>query len=230
MFAVSRSFTKFSTHPRFFELFDQILGDSYRLKVHRYYETYGRHHMAWHTDNRSYASIPGLIVLAYMSEVDDGEFQYIRGSHRWPRGETGSYTDHFVAKNFQNDLLSFNGPKGTLIIFDICGFHRAKPVKRGKFVRKNLLFQVDATLDYSEPVLINPEYIENLDDRTKRYLGFNQPSGLPLYPATDLSSMPLRRQADILIRGLGKKIAKAPREMLPRRIKSAVKNFRLTTS
>src|SRR5215467_1212305 len=37
MFAVSRSFIRFSTHPRFFKLFDQILDSGYRLKAHRYY-------------------------------------------------------------------------------------------------------------------------------------------------------------------------------------------------
>src|SRR5207247_9288068 len=41
MFALSRSFIKFSTHLRFLELFDQLLGRCYRLTVHRYYDTYG---------------------------------------------------------------------------------------------------------------------------------------------------------------------------------------------
>src|SRR5262249_55143610 len=135
MFAVSRSFIKFSTHTRFFQLFDQILGSSYRLKNHRYYETYGGHHMQWHTDNKRdgvFAHIPGLIIIAYISDVEDGEFQFVRGSQKWS-GEKGysDYTDQFVEQNCHQDILSFNGPRGTLIIYDTRCIHRAKPAKKG---------------------------------------------------------------------------------------------------
>jgi hypothetical protein len=237
MFAVSRSFIKFSTHPRFFEMFDQILGDSYRLKVHRYYETYGGHHMHWHTDNRResvFADIPGLIVLAYISDVDDGEFQFVRRSQNWSR-EKGynDYTDQFVEQNCYKDILSFAGPRGTLIIYDTYGIHRAKPVKKGNFVRKSIIFQVDGAPEASEPLLINPEYIENLDDRMKRYLGFGQPSGLSLWPQTDLSTMPLSKQSEIFwyfIRRFGRKIFRAPAELLPLQVKSVVKGFLKHTS
>jgi hypothetical protein len=237
MFAVSRSFIKFCTHPRFFELFDQILGGSYRLKVHRYYETYGGHHMQWHTDNRResvFADIPGLIVLAYISDVDDGEFQFIRRSQNWSR-EKGynDYTDQFVEQNCYKDILSFAGPRGTLIIYDTYGIHRAKPVKKGNFVRKSIIFQVDGAPEASEPLLINPEYIDNLDDRMKRYLGFGQPSGLSLWPQTDLSTMPLSKQSEIFwyfIRRLGRKIFRAPAKLLPLQVKSVVKGFLKHTS
>ena len=236
MFAVSRSFVKFSTHPRFFELFDQILEGNYRLKAHRYYETYGGHHMQWHTDNkadREFVHVPGLVVIAYISDVEDGEFQYVRGSQHWS-GEKGhsDYTDQFVEQNCGKDILSFNGPRGTLVIFNSYGIHRAKPVK-GNFVRKSLHFQVDGALGASEPLLVNPEFIDNLDDRIKRYLGFGQPSGLSLYPQTDLSTMPLNRQSEIFrhfIRRLGTKIARAPAKLLPRQVNSAVKGFLRHTS
>ena len=232
MFAVSRSFVKFSTHPRLFELFDQILEGNYRLKTHRYYETYSGHHMPWHTDNKAdleFAHVPGLIVIAYISDVEDGEFQYVRGSHHWS-GERGYnyYKDQFVEENCCKDILSFNGPRGTLLIYDTYGIHRAKPVKKGNFVRKSILFQVDRALEASEPLLVNPEYVDNLDDRIKNYLGFGQPSGLSLYPETDLSTMPLSRQSEIFryfIRRLRKKIVRAPAKLLPRQVKSAVKGF-----
>jgi hypothetical protein len=237
MFGVSRSFIKFSTHPRFFALFDQILGSSYRLKVHRYYETYGGHHMPWHTDNRresAFAHVPGIIVLAYISDVDDGEFQFVRRSQNWS-GEMGcnAYADQFVEQNCCKDILSFKGPRGTLIIYDSYGIHRAKPVKKSEFVRKSIVFQVDGALQASEPLLINPEYIDNLDDRMKRYLGFGQPAGLSLWPQTDLGTMPLSRQSDIFwyfVCRLGKKISRAPAKLLPLQIKSVVKGFLTHTS
>ena len=230
MTAVSRSFIKFCTHPRFFGLFDQILGSSYCLKLQRYYETYGGHHMHWHTDNwreSAFVHTPSLIVLAYISDVEDGEFQFVRRSQNWS-GEEGynDYTDQFVEQNCYRDILSFSGPRGTLIIYDTCGIHRARPVKKGKFVRKSIVFQVDSSP--GEPLLINPEYIDNLDDRMKRYLGFGQPSGLILWPQTDLSTMPLSMQSEIFwyfIRRLGKKIFRAPAKLLPLQVKSVVKGF-----
>lgn len=231
MFAVSRSFVRFSTHPRFFELFDQILGSSYRLKVHRYYETYGGHYMGWHTDNRSesaFAHVPGLIVLAYISDVDDGEFQFIRRSQSWSaKMGHNDYADQFVEQNCYKDILSFKGPRGTLIIYDTYGIHRAKPVKIGKFVRKSILFQIDGAAEASEPLLINPEYIDDLDDRMKGYLGFGQPSGLSLWPQTDLSTMPLSKQSEIcwyFIRRLGQTTSEAPAKLLPP-VKSVIKGF-----
>jgi len=220
MFAVSRSFVKFSTHPRFFELFDQILGSDYRLKAHRYYETYSGHHMQWHTDNKrdnEFVQVSGVIVIAYISDVEDGEFQFVRGSQNWS-GEKGysDYTDQFVEQNCHNDILSFKGPKGTLIIYDTYGIHRAKPVKKRNFVRKSIHFDVNGGMEASEPLLINPEYFDNLDERTKRYLGFGQSSGLKLYPQTDLSTMPSTKHREILwyfVDRLGKKIARAPAKL-----------------
>jgi hypothetical protein len=106
-------------------------------------------------------------------------------------------------------------------------------VKEGNFVRKSLHFQVDGTLLAGEPLLVNPEYIDNLDDRIKRYLGFGQPSGLSIYPRTDLSTMPLSRQSEIFryfIRRLGKKMARAPAKLLPRQVNSAVKSLLRRTS
>jgi hypothetical protein len=248
MFAVSRSFIKFSTHPRFFQLFDQILEGNYRLKCHRYYETYSGQHMQWHTDNRiehGLGHTQGVIVLVYVSDVEDGEFQYVRGSQRWS-GKMGcnDYTDQFVEQNCHDDILNFNGPKGTLIIFDTHGIHRAKPVKKGDFVRKSLLFQVDGTLEIAEPLLVNPAYIDDLDDRIKSYLGFGRPSGISIYPQTDLGTMPLSRQSEIFLhfmstmplrrqieifshfsRRLGKRLVRAPAKLLPPRVKSAVKDL-----
>src|SRR5262249_28788895 len=151
----------------------------------------------------------------------------------------------FVEQNCYKDILSFKGPRGTVVIYDTYGIHRAKPVKQNNFVRKSLFFQVDSALEASEPLLLNPEYISDLDDRIKRYLGFGQPSGYSIYPQTDLSTMPLSRQREIfrylvnsmplsmqgeIIRRLGKKIARVPTKLSPRQIKSTVKSFLRQTS
>ena len=62
------------------------MGNSFRLTALRYYETYGKHHMQWHTDNKTdkeFSKFPGLIFICYLSDVNDGQFQYIKRSHLW---------------------------------------------------------------------------------------------------------------------------------------------------
>jgi hypothetical protein len=42
--------------------------------------------MQWHSDNKTdqhFADQPGIILITYVSDVDDGEFQHISGSHKW---------------------------------------------------------------------------------------------------------------------------------------------------
>ena len=85
----------------------------FRLKALRYYENFGGQHMQWHTDNRRYdkeqgethTSAPGIIFLAYISDVDDGEFQYIKGSHIWSSENT--HHDYSVKFIFYRVILSF---------------------------------------------------------------------------------------------------------------------------
>src|SRR5690606_30686500 len=129
----------------------------------RYYETYGRHHMQWHTDNktdRSFSHIPGLIFIAYVEDVEDGEFQYVRGSQNWSGDSAYSdYSDAFIQENYAHEVRSFKAPKGTIVIYDIYGIHRGKPVSDRKFVRKRLFFQVDSKIDSAEPILLNTSFL-----------------------------------------------------------------------
>ena len=90
----------------------EIFGDFFRLKALRYYENFGGQHMQWHTDNRRYdesekgethTSAPGIIFLAYLSDVDDGEFQYIEKSHIWARDKFGSNRHYKTALTFWPD-------------------------------------------------------------------------------------------------------------------------------
>jgi hypothetical protein len=197
MLAVSRTFTELVTHPKVFEITERIIGPEYRLKALRYYETFGHHHMQWHTDNktdRGFAQIPGIIFIVYISDVEDGEFQYVRGSHKWS-GEKAynDYSDAFVEENFAKDVLSFKGRAGTLIIYDTYGIHRAKPVEDPDFVRKSLFWQIDREIDQAEPILINPEFLPEMDAGKLRYLGFGLPTEYRIFPQTGVSSLPADR-------------------------------------
>ena len=92
---ISQSFYDYLTSNVVKNICSRYFGNSFRLKALRYYETIGRFHMRWHTDNktdRSHAEIPGLIFIFYVSDVEDGEFQYVEGSQDWTGQK--SYNDY----------------------------------------------------------------------------------------------------------------------------------------
>jgi hypothetical protein len=213
-----------------FSLCDKLLGDSYRLKAMRYYETYGGHHMQWHTDNKTdkgFAHIPGIIFIAYLEDVADGEFQYVRGSHAFSGTKSyNDYTDDFIEQNYAKDVVSFKGPKGTLVIYDTYGIHRARPVADASYVRKSLFFQVDADCRSAEPILLNSAFIGKLDDKTRTYLGFGLPAEYAVFPDTGLKDLPLKRLGG---KAVGKwllyRSARASYELLPRKAQMQVKSL-----
>lgn len=233
MLACSRAFYEYVTHPLLFALCDRVLGASYRVKAMRYYETYGHHHMQWHTDNktdRGFAHIPGLIFIAYMADVTDGEFQYIRGSHNWSGEKAYSdYTDAFIDKNHAHDVVSFKGPKGSVIIYDTYGIHRAKPVFRKGFVRKSLFLQIDNKLDSAEPLLINPSLMNAGDTANAKlctYLGFGMPSEYTIFPDTLMRSLPFHRLGVRgLARWLGYRMLRVLYNAAPQSFKNAVRRL-----
>src|SRR6185437_12743132 len=130
------------------------------------------------------------IFIVYISDVEDGEFQYIRGSHAWS-GEKAynDYSDAFVEDKLQDKILSFKGRAGTLVVYDTYGIHRAKPVPKAGFVRKSLFWQIDREIAKGEPLLLNPEFLESPDERTLRYLGFGLPSPYQRFPETGIRTI-----------------------------------------
>ena len=193
MLAVSRTFTQLVTHPKVFEITERVVGADYRLKALRYYETYGLHHMQWHTDNktdRGFATIPGIIFIVYLGDVADGEFQYIRGSQAWS-GEKAynDYSDAFVEETLSTDILSFKGEAGTLVVYDTYGIHRARPVPDPYFVRKSLFWQIDREMSKGEPLLINPEFLPAPDPKVLSYLGFGLPTEYHRFPETGIATI-----------------------------------------
>ncbi len=230
MLACSQVYTDLVTHPKVFEISDELLGSTYRLKAIRYYETFGKHHMQWHTDNktdRGFEHIPGFICVAYLADVTDGEFQYVRGTHKWSGDKAHSdYSDDYVEKHHAKDIVSFKAPRGTLLMFDTYGIHRARPVKDPAFVRKSMFFQVDAKVASAEPLLINPAYLRTMEPRVLRYLGFGQPADYKIYPDTDLSSLPVGRlHAKPFLRWLGIRTARPLYEAVPLDKRAGIKRW-----
>jgi len=194
LLAVSKVFFDFISSNFIKNLCSQYFDNKFRLKALRYYETYGRHNMQWHSDNKTdknFAEIPGLIFIFYISDVEDGEFQYIEGSHRWS-GEKflNDYSDDFIEKNYKKNIKSFKLPKGSLIIYNTYGIHRAKPVNHKNFVRKSVFFQIDGTDSDSEPIFLNASYLDNNEEWIRGLFGFGKPSNYSPFPQTSLKTIP----------------------------------------
>ena len=197
----SKSFYSLSSSSSIFDICDEFFKGEYRLKSFRYYETYFNHKMEWHTDNKisnkagnEFKEIPGIIFIVYLNDVQDGEFQFVKKSHKLSNVKAYNvYTNEQILQEFKNDFASFKGTKGDLVIYNTYGIHRAKPVIDNKnFVRKSLFFQIDANLSSAEPSLINPSYFDKLDNKTLKYFGFGLPTESRTYPDTNIKRLPIK--------------------------------------
>jgi ectoine hydroxylase-related dioxygenase (phytanoyl-CoA dioxygenase family) len=197
LLSVSKTFYDFVTSKIILDICKKYLGNEFRLKALRYYETYGQHNMQWHTDNktdRGFEHIPGIIFIFYISDVEDGQFQYIEGSHLWSGKKAYSnYSNEFIQKNYKEKIKDFKFPKGSLIIYNTYGIHRAKSVSTKNFVRKSVFFQVDSEIENSEPIILNTKFITKVDNDLKMLLGFGKPSNYQVYPKTSINTLSLSK-------------------------------------
>ena len=192
----SKSFHSIVSSSSIFDICDKFFKNEYRLKAFRYYETYFNHKMEWHTDNKiaKKEDISGIIFIIYLDDVNDGEFQFVKKSHKQSNiNAYNVYSDKQIENKFKDDVVSFKGVKGDLIIYDTYGIHRAKPVVDNKnFVRKSLFFQIDENLTSAEPSLFNPSYFDRLDDKMLKYFGFGLPCESNTYPDSNLKRLPIK--------------------------------------
>ena len=228
LLAVSKDTYELITNKKIIDLFDTFFDKSYRLKALRYYETGRSHKMSWHTDNKNiYGSkkTNGLIIIIYLSEVDDGEFQYIKYSHKHTVDkEFNDYSNEYINTNYRDQILSFKGSPGDLIIYNVNGIHRAKPVLDKKFLRKSLFFQIDENFETAEPILINPSFVSNRDKKYLDFLGFGMMNTSNIYPQTDIGKLPLKHLVNLsLIKNIIKKSIFNIYTIMPKFVKNIVK-------
>jgi len=233
LLTISKTFYNFVTSSFVFEICRKYLGNRFRLKALRYYETFGGHDMQWHTDNktdRAFADIPGIIFIFYISDVEDGEFQYIEGSHLWS-GEKAynNYDNEFIQKKHKEKIKSFKLPKGSLIIYNTYGIHRAKPVFNKKFVRKSVFFQVDSDIENSEPINLNTKFISKINSDIEMFLGFGKPSdsvNYKVYPETNIKFLPLSEKVfEILSKYLFYRLTRYIYRLTPYYLKNFIKKL-----
>ena len=230
LLAVSKSFYDLVTSSFVFETCERYMGSSFRLTGSRYYETYGKHHMQWHTDNKTdkvFINNPGLIFICYISDVMDGQFQYIKGSHLWSnKKKFNDYSDDFINKNYNKEIKNFVFSKGSIIIYNTHGIHRAKPVFNNNFIRKSVFFQIDNITDNSEPIVLNTKFIDDTNSKISMLLGFGKPSNYEIFPKTSLNTLPFNKNLFLnLIKYIPYRFSRNLFNSLPNFIKKILKNL-----
>ena len=191
------------TSRKILDICKEYFDDNYKLTNHRVYQVNQKAHMPWHTDNNLQSgkqlvakhNMPGLLFLFYLSDVTTNAFQYLKDSHNWSsKYDHEIYlSDDFIETNYKKDILSFPMKKGSLIICDIHGIHRAEPFQDDNYNRTTLLFQVDQVgseyVGHGEKNLVNTEYLENLTPEVMDYLGFGFPRTYPAFPNSSVATL-----------------------------------------
>lgn len=203
LLAESKKCYDFCTSKLVIDLCKEYLGNIFRLRALRYYETMSGHNMKWHTDNkegRELKNFKGLIFIIYISDVYEGEFQFIEGSHKFKeKFDSPEFNNETIESKYSQLIRSLKMPKGSIVIYDTTGIHRAKSFKNNNFVRKSLYFQIDATNESSEEILINAKFLNNINQDIEKLLGFGKESGLPVYPKTNLNKFPMNKPILLVI-------------------------------
>ena len=197
--AISKSFYELCTSKFILKICNLFLQSSdFRLKAVRYYETYKNNEMQWHTDTKTskeFSEIEGLIFIIYITDVNDGEFQYIEGSHTDSKDfKKNDFTLKEISKLYSaKNIISFKGKRGSIIIYNTAGIHRANPnMRNNKYPRKSLFFQVDRS-NNSESFVINPSFIKTSEKEIFHYLGFGEKNSYDIFPNTSIMDLPLKK-------------------------------------
>jgi Phytanoyl-CoA dioxygenase (PhyH) len=236
------------TAPKVLEICNSYFTERYRLTNHRFCQTRGGFHMPWHTDNNLQVgsrlagkhAMPGLLFLVYLSDQNRSPFQYIKDSHNWSQKYDHEIylSDRWVDTHYQDEVLSFEMTKGSLIVCDTHGIHRAAPFVDRQHIRNILLFQVDQVGDryvgHGEQNLIDTEFIDNLSPEVFDYLGFGVKRDYPAFPNSSVATMPIqellnlqKRLLPLTVKAFAKNLVKAlvPGSMMVE-VKRAIWNLR----
>jgi ectoine hydroxylase-related dioxygenase (phytanoyl-CoA dioxygenase family) len=217
------------THPSVVALANAYTGDQVHLSNYRIYRTFPSEtaKMAWHVDNKidtydydqdqfvmhMVAQDKGLILIMYLTDIDEGGLQIVEESHKWTFEHEKESWDNQEAE-FADKVVTFNHrPKGTAIFYDYRCIHRAQPYTSSK-VRTSLFGQYSPSwMPTGEPILLNVRDLQGLSPEQQRVLNFGQspttenwPIGAPMEIMGALDSHSLSR---ISLKGLVKEKLRA---------------------
>lgn len=203
------------------------LGPVFRLMFVRVYETRYRadqrasENQTFHVDLQQpkLTDFDGLAAMVYLTDVSDGEFQFVRGSHRWGVSYDGTpENDALIHRDHADDIVRFLMPKGTIILYHNRGVHRgAMPTVPGK--RQSLSLQVNRGAVTGPPLIVDVGFLDELSEDARTLLGMGELATLALWPDTtakhlDLKTDPALSEA-LDLAGLQRKTVVSPQSPVP---------------
>jgi hypothetical protein len=202
---LARGFVELATHPLVLEVCRAYLGAEFIVTEAKgwrsnptQHDFHGWHNDAWYDATKLAAPPPQLKLGVYLTDVDSGAFQYLRGTHgalpptHWSNDQADG-----------NPRVDLRGPAGTVFLFDSSGVHRQEtPILSARdacffvFHDPTLPLQdEDLAAQRYHPLLLNAALLGGLDEEQRRALGFGN-------PALDLYSAPPPARAPALARGV----------------------------
>ena len=132
--------------------------------------------------------------------------------------------EYAKALDYYQQALDLNSrlPQALNNMAVIYHYQGTKASEKKEFVRKTLFFQVEKDTKHSEPILLNSEFISELSDDLKMYLGFGKEATNKVYPATSIYTMPLNKKVSLIIY---KWILSRVLSSLPGFIRKRVRNY-----
>ncbi|NNL85439.1 MAG: hypothetical protein HKP27_07290 [Myxococcales bacterium] len=179
---IDRGFVELALHPRVLALARAYLGPAFRLCEAKGWQTleterdfHGWHADAWYDQSEGGPIHRELKLAFYLSRVESGEFNYVRGSHR--REHPRSYRESEVDAT---RVTRVTGEAGTGFLFDTSGIHRqGVPVREARnavflaYHDAGVKLQAEDTAYHRyHPLLLNAAFLGDLDEEDRRILGF----------------------------------------------------------
>ncbi|MDQ6654162.1 MAG: phytanoyl-CoA dioxygenase family protein [Acidobacteriota bacterium] len=192
---LDQGFVDLALHPLVKQILGRYLGSDYELTEAKGWKSmptkrdfHGWHGDAWYDQDRVH-DIPREVKLAfYLTDVQSGAFNYIKGSHRkqHPRPVRNAEVENIPA----SEIRELTGSAGGAFLFDTSGIHRqGVPMlepRRAVFYNYHdpaiPLQREDVDYYRYHPLLLNAAFLGNLSAEDRRILGFgNQHAFVPAF-------------------------------------------------
>jgi hypothetical protein len=186
---LDQGFVDLGLHPRVIDTLRGYLGEGFRLTEAKGWRSlatrrsfHGWHGDAWY-DQEVVREIPKEVKLTlYLTDVESGEFQYLRGSHR--KEHPHDLSDAWERSVDPSRIEKVKGPAGSAILFDTSGVHRqAAPILEDRdavfyaYHDPSVPLQPeDVAYHRYHPLLLNAAFLGDLSEEDRRILGFGDRS------------------------------------------------------
>ena len=191
--ATSLSCYQLITNNKVREISKFTLGENFRLKAQRYYESGYNYRLGWHTDNKAVGggitNSSGIVFIYYLCDTFDGQLEVVEGSHKFSLlKEKNNFNDDEIKENYFENIRSFPGTAGSLIITHTHLIHATKKIQNKNFIRKSIFFQIDDDMKNAEKKYINPAFMTDHSNEILKFLGIGMPDNYRCVPHSNIST------------------------------------------